>query len=138
MKMRHLLCVLVFAVNQCFSQQVDARIGAVNRDKLALLVSNTIEQLYVETDKARLLAAETKKRILTDAYLNLTTQQFAKQLTKDLQEQTGDGHLFLAYRAEQSDTPVNSPEEMDQTIADLRQTLRAGPGAGRGNSAGAI
>lgn len=112
------------------------------RAKMAAAAARAIEVMYIEEDVAPKLAAETRRRMLSDAYRGLTPQEFVKKLTADLQEQTGDGHLYARYREAEAALPVPADiGEVDRTIESLRQMMNAGPGGGpqqqRGVAAGA-
>jgi hypothetical protein len=115
----------------------EATIDRTTRDRMADAVAQSLTAMYVEADTAPKLAAETKRRMLTDAYLGLTAKQFAEKLTADMQDQTGDGHLYVRVRAEEAALPVPDAAEVNRTIESLRQMLRGGPQGGPGPRPGA-
>jgi hypothetical protein len=128
MRTHFLATLLLFAA---FSVHADEPIiDRATRDRMADAVAQSLTAMYVEPDVAPVLAAETKRRILTDAYLGLTPKQFAEKLTKDMQEQTGDGHLYVRVRAEDAALPVPDAAEVERTIESLRQMMRGGPQQG--------
>lgn len=106
----------------------ETKIDRATRDAMAERVAQAIETMYIEEETAPKLAAETKRRLLTDRYLDVTPQEFAKRLTEDMQQQTGDGHLYVRLRAQDAEMAVPSAEEMAETIEGLRQMMRNGPG----------
>lgn len=119
----------------------DAKIDRATRDLMADRVAQALETMYIEEDTAPKLAAETKRRILSDRYVDISTSEFAKRLTEDMQQQTGDGHLYVRVRAQDAEMAVPSAKEMAETIDGLRQMMRNGPGGppppGRAASLGA-
>lgn len=103
----------------------DEAIDRATRGRIAEVVERSLAVMYVEEDVAAKLAAETKRRILSDAYEGLTPQRFAEKLTADLQEQSGDGHLFVRVQKDELSSPVPTLAEADATIESLRQMMRA-------------
>lgn len=106
----------------------EPKIDRPTRDAIAERVAQALGTMYIEEETAPKLAAETKRRLLTDRYLGLTAREFAERLTEDMQQQTGDGHLYVRVRAEDANAPVPDAAEMAATIEELRQMMRRGPG----------
>lgn len=105
----------------------ESKIDRTTRNAMADRVAQALETMYVDEKVAQSLAAETRRRMLADQYEGLTTREFAAQLTKDLQEQTGDGHLYVRIRAEDAAAPVPDAAQMEAAIDELRERMRRGP-----------
>ncbi|HEY0139433.1 MAG TPA: S41 family peptidase [Thermoanaerobaculia bacterium] len=125
--MKRMLLITLFTALSLHAQE--SRIDRVTRDAMAERVAQALETMYIEAETAPKLAAETKRRLLTDRYLDVTPKEFAERLTADLQQQTGDGHLYVRVRAQDAEMAVPSAKEMAETIDGLRQMMRNGPGA---------
>ncbi|HYO75563.1 MAG TPA: S41 family peptidase [Thermoanaerobaculia bacterium] len=108
----------------------EPKIDRSTRDAMADRVAQALRTMYIDEDVAPRLAAETRRRLGTDRYDGLTAAQFAERLTTDLQEQTGDGHLYVRVRAEDADVPVPDVAQMEATIQELGERMRRGPGQG--------
>lgn len=116
----------------------ESKIDRVARDAMADRVAQALRTMYVEEEVAPQLATETRRRMMTDRYVGLTARELATQLTKDLQEQTGDGHLYVRVRAEDAGAPVPDAAQMEANIEELRERMRRGPGEGPQRRAGAV
>ena len=123
--MKRSLAVLFLSVLPLHADE--AKIDRSTRNAMAERVAQALGTMYIEEETAPKLAAETKRRLLADRYVDLTPKAFAEQLTKDMQEQTGDGHLYVRVRAEDAQMPVPDAKEMAARIEELRQMMRGGP-----------
>lgn len=133
---RTLLAVVFTAASLLHAEE--PKIDRTTRDAMADRVAQALQTMYVDEEVAPQLAAETRRRMITDRYLGLTAPQFATQLTKDLQEQTGDGHLYVRVRAEDAGAPVPDSAQMEANIEELRARMRRGPGEGPQRRTGAV
>lgn len=123
---------LILLVLCCFSLRAQETIDRATRVQVANAVAHYLDVMYIEEETAPKLAAETKRRILSDAYDNLTPEAFVKKLTADLQEQTGDGHLYTRVRKEDLAMPAPTIAEADRNIEQLREMMRSPNGMGSG------
>lgn len=125
--MKRTLPALLFAVASLLHAD-EAKIDSATRDAMAARVEQALRVMYVDEEAAPRLAAAMRQRLGTDRYADLNAKEFAARLTEDLQKQTGDGHLYVRFRAEDADAPVPDAAQMEATIEELRERMRRGPG----------